>query len=119
MRCRRYPLRHDHLIAAVDDSLRRLGVDQLTLWQHHRPDPATGFDEIVQTLSEIYASGKVRMIGLSNVDPAQLRQAHGVLGDALASVQNQFSPKFRSSGYPAAHHQTDIVVHQWVIRDGD
>ena len=88
---------HDHLIAAVDDSLRRLGVDQITLWQHHRPDPAVGFDEIVETLKEIYASGKVRMIGLSNVDPAQIRLAHGVLGDALVSVQNQFSPAFRSS----------------------
>lgn len=88
---------HDHLIAAVDDSLRRLGVDQITLWQHHRPDPGVGFDEIIGTLAEIYSSGKVRMIGLSNVDPAQIRRAHGVLGDALVSVQNQFSPKFRSS----------------------
>lgn len=87
----------DHLLAAVDDSLLRLGVEQIALWQHHRPDPAVGFDEIVGTLGEIYASGKVRMIGLSNVDPAQIRQAHGVLGDALVSVQNQFSPKFRSS----------------------
>lgn len=88
---------HDHLISAVDDSLRRLGVDQITLWQHHRPDPAVGFGDILQTLAQIHASGKVRMIGLSNVDPAQIRQAHGVLGDALVSVQNQFSPKFRSS----------------------
>jgi len=88
---------HDHLIAAVNDSLRRLGVDQITLWQHHRPDPAVGFDQIIATLGDIQASGKVRMIGLSNVDPAQIRQAHGVLGDALVSVQNQFSPKFRSS----------------------
>jgi aryl-alcohol dehydrogenase-like predicted oxidoreductase len=88
---------HDHLIAAVDDSLRRLGVDQITLWQHHRPDPAVDFADTIATLREIHASGKVRMIGLSNVDPAQIRQAHGVLGDALVSVQNQFSPKFRSS----------------------
>jgi aryl-alcohol dehydrogenase-like predicted oxidoreductase len=88
---------HDHLVSAVDASLRRLGVDQITLWQHHRPDPAVDFEGIVHTLREIHASGKVRMIGLSNVDPAQIRQAHAVLGDALVSVQNQFSPKFRSS----------------------
>ena len=87
----------DHLIAAVDDSLRRLGVDQIALWQHHRPDPAVDFAEIVGTLAEIHATGKVGMIGLSNVDPAQIRLAHGVLGDTLVSVQNQFSPKFRSS----------------------
>ena len=88
---------HQHLLSAVDDSLGRLRVDQLTLWQHHRPDPAVPFDEIIGSLGEIYASGKVRMIGLSNVDPAQIRHAHGELGDALVSVQNQFSPKFRSS----------------------
>ena len=88
---------HDHLIAAVDDSLGRLGVEQLTLWQYHRPDPAVRFDEVIETLREIHGSGKVRMIGLSNVDPTQIRQAHAVLGDALVSVQNQFSPAFRSS----------------------
>ena len=87
----------DHLITAVDDSLRRLGVDQIALWQHHRPDPAVDFAEIVGTLAEIHATGKVGMIGLSNVDPTQIRLAHGVLGDTLVSVQNQFSPKFRSS----------------------
>ena len=87
----------DHLIAAVDASLGRLGLEQLTLWQHHRPDPAVDFEEILGTLKEIHASGKVRMVGLSNVDPDQIRQAHGILGDALVSVQNQFSPAFRSS----------------------
>ena len=87
----------DHLLSAVDDSLRRLGVDQITLWQHHRPDPAVDYADVITTLAEIHASGKVRMIGLSNASPAQIRQAHAVLGDALVSVQNQFSPKFRSS----------------------
>jgi aryl-alcohol dehydrogenase-like predicted oxidoreductase len=87
----------DHLLSAVDDSLRRLGVEQLTLWQHHRPDPKVDFEEVIDTLSEIYRSGKVRMIGLSNANPEQIRKAHKVLGDALVSVQNQFSPAFRSS----------------------
>jgi aryl-alcohol dehydrogenase-like predicted oxidoreductase len=87
----------EHLLSAVDDSLRRLGVEPIALWQHHRPDPKVDYDEIVDTLSEIYRSGKVRMIGLSNANPEQIRQAHKVLGDALVSVQNQFSPAFRSS----------------------
>ena len=87
----------DHLRAAVDASLRRLGVEQIALWQHHRPDPAVPYDEVIGTLEEIADSGKVRMVGLSNADPEQIRAAHGVLGDALVSVQNQFSPAFRSS----------------------
>jgi aryl-alcohol dehydrogenase-like predicted oxidoreductase len=86
-----------HLHRAVDASLSRLGVEQISLWQHHRPDPKVDYAETLGALSEIAASGKVRMIGLSNVDPDQIRAAHEMLGDSLVSVQNQFSPKFRSS----------------------
>lgn len=86
-----------HLHAAVDASLGRLGVDQIALWQHHRPDPAVPYDEVVGTLKEIADSGKVAGVGISNADPEQIRLAHSVLGDALVSVQNQFSPAFRSS----------------------
>lgn len=86
-----------HLKRAVDASLKRLGVEQIALWQHHRPDPDVPYDDVIGTLKEIADSGKVRMIGLSNADPDQIRAAHKVLGDSLASVQNQFSPAFRSS----------------------
>src|SRR3954465_1063285 len=82
---------------AVDDSLRRLGVEQLTLWQHHRPDPNVAYEEVMTTLNDIADSGKVRMIGFSNADEDQIRTAHKLLGDRLVSVQNQFSPRFRSS----------------------
>jgi aryl-alcohol dehydrogenase-like predicted oxidoreductase len=86
-----------HLRTAVDASLQRLGVEQIALWQHHRPDPDVDYEDVIATLAEIHASGKVRMVGLSNADPEQIRQAHAVLGPALVSVQNQFSPAFRSS----------------------
>jgi aryl-alcohol dehydrogenase-like predicted oxidoreductase len=86
-----------HLHEAVDASLQRIGVEQLSLWQHHRPDPKVPYDEVIGTLKEIADSGKVAHIGLSNADPDQIRAAHKVLGDSLVSVQNQFSPKFRSS----------------------
>ncbi|MGA8845591.1 MAG: aldo/keto reductase [Nocardioides sp.] len=86
-----------HLHAAVDASLERLGVDQIALWQHHRPDSKVPYAEVIGTLREIADSGKVARIGLSNADPQQIRDAHAVLGEALVSVQNQFSPAFRSS----------------------
>lgn len=86
-----------HLRSALDGSLQRLGVEQIALWQHHRPDPDVDYHEVIGTLKEIVDSGKVAMVGLSNADPDQIRAAHAVLGDALVSVQNQFSPKFRSS----------------------
>ncbi|WP_154794500.1 aldo/keto reductase [Occultella kanbiaonis] len=87
----------EHLHEAVDASLRRLGVDQLWLWQHHRPDETREYEETIGVLREIADSGKVRAVGLSNVNPQQIRAAHAVLGDHLVSVQNQFSPAFRSS----------------------
>ncbi len=87
----------DHLRSAVDASLGRLGVEQIALWQHHRPDPDVDYADVIAVLKEIHDSGKVARVGLSNADPDQIRMAHDVLGDALVSVQNQFSPKFRSS----------------------
>lgn len=87
----------EHLRAAVDASLRRLGVERIELWQHHRPDPEVPYEDVVGTLKEIHDSGKVARVGLSNADPDQIRLAHRVIGDGLVSVQNQFSPAFRSS----------------------
>ena len=87
----------EHLLRAVDASLTRLGVEQIALYQHHRPDPDVAYAEVLDTLEEIHASGKVEMIGLSNANPEQIRLGKQVLGDALVSVQNQFSPAFRSS----------------------
>jgi aryl-alcohol dehydrogenase-like predicted oxidoreductase len=85
------------LHAAVDASLTNLGVEQIDLYQHHRPDPKVPYADIIATMKEIYDSGKVRMVGLSNADPDQIRLARDILGDALVSVQNEFSPSFRSS----------------------
>ncbi|MFW5473864.1 aldo/keto reductase [Knoellia sp. CPCC 206450] len=87
----------EHLHRAVDASLQRLGVEQLALWQHHRPDPKVPYDDVIGTLKEVADGGKVAAVGLSNANPEQIRAAHTVLGDALVSVQNQFSPAFRSS----------------------
>ena len=55
------------------------------------------YAETVGGLKELYDEGLVRAVGLSNADPDQIREAHGILGDALLSVQNQLSPLFRSS----------------------
>jgi aryl-alcohol dehydrogenase-like predicted oxidoreductase len=87
----------EHLRRAVDDSLGRLGVDQIALWKHHRPDPEVDYADVIGTLGEVARSGKVARIGLSNADPDQIRAAHAELGGTLVSVQNQFSPAFRSS----------------------
>jgi aryl-alcohol dehydrogenase-like predicted oxidoreductase len=87
----------DYLHRACRASLQRLGVDSIGLYQHHRPDPQVDYAETIGALKELYDEGLVQAVGLSNANPDQIRQAHEVLGDALAGVQNQFSPVFRSS----------------------
>jgi aryl-alcohol dehydrogenase-like predicted oxidoreductase len=87
----------EHLRRACDASLKRLGVEAIGLYQHHRPDPAVPYAETIGALAELLDAGKIRMAGISNADPDQIREAQEVLGGRLASVQNQFSPAFRSS----------------------
>lgn len=86
-----------HLREAVEGSLKRLGVDAIGLYQFHRPDPKVPYEESVGTLRELLDEGKIRQAGISNANPEQIRQAYDILGGRLASVQNQFSPAFRSS----------------------
>ncbi|MFI9821399.1 aldo/keto reductase [Streptomyces sp. NPDC052013] len=86
-----------HLKAACEQSLRRLGVEAIGLYQFHRPDPRVPYAESVGALRELLDEGKIRMAGISNADPARIREANEILGGRLVSVQNQFSPAFRSS----------------------
>ena len=87
----------EYLLRACDESRRRLGVEQIGLYQLHRPDPKVPFDESVGALKQLHDEGRIRMAGISNVDVKQIETAHLILGSALVSVQNEFSPGFRSS----------------------
>jgi len=87
----------EYLRRACEESLRRLGVDQIDLYQHHRPDPAVPYEETMGGLRELLDDGLVAAAGISNADPTQIRLAHAILGEGLVAVQNQFSPAFRSS----------------------
>ena len=87
----------EYLKQACDASLKRLGVEAIGLYQFHRPDPKVDFAESVGALRDLLDAGKIRYAGISNADPAQIRLANEILGGRLASVQNQFSPDFRSS----------------------
>ncbi|MEU6488650.1 aldo/keto reductase [Streptomyces sp. NPDC046887] len=86
-----------YLREAVEGSLRRLGVEAIGLYQHHRPDPEVPYEETLGALKELYDAGKIRGAGISNADPEQIRLARDILGERLVAVQNQFSPAFRSS----------------------
>ncbi len=66
---------------AIDDSLRRLQVDHVDLYQMHRPDPSTPIDETLEVFDRLVSSGKVRAIGTSTFTAEQLDQLHTLAGD--------------------------------------
>ena len=86
-----------HLKKAARESRARLGVDAIGLYQFHRPDPGVSYEESIGAIRELLDEGVIRMAGISNVTVAQIALADHVLGGRLVSVQNQFSPAYRSS----------------------
>jgi len=92
-----------YLRQACEASLKRLGVEVIGLYQFHRPDPDTPWEESMAGLRHLYDAGLVRMLGVSNADIAQIDVARSILGDALVSVQNQFSLGWRFSADELAH----------------
>lgn len=79
----------DYIKSACDASLRRLGIDYIDLYQLHRADPQTPIEESVRALGELVTAGKVRTIGLSEVNGETLRRAHVV--HPITSVQSEYS----------------------------
>jgi pyridoxine 4-dehydrogenase len=87
--------RPEHLREACEGSLRRLRLDQIPLYQLHRPDPSVPYAESVGTLVQLKDEGKIRHIGISNVSEAQLQAAEQLT--AVVSVQNRYNAADRQS----------------------
>lgn len=87
--------RPEHLRAACEGSLRRLRIDQIPLYQFHRPDPRVPLEESVGALAALKDEGKIRHIGLSNVDEDDLHRAAGIT--PIVSVQNMYNVGNRRS----------------------
>ena len=76
-------------------SLRRLAIEQIALYQFHRPDPAVPFAESIGALVALRDEGKIRHIGLSNVTPSDLAAAQEQT--PIVSIQNRYNPSDRAS----------------------
>jgi pyridoxine 4-dehydrogenase len=87
--------RPEHLREACEGSLRRLRLDQIPLYQFHRPDPAVPLAESLGMLVQLKDEGKIRHIGISNVSGAQLRAAQQIT--PVLSVQNRYNAADRKS----------------------
>jgi aryl-alcohol dehydrogenase-like predicted oxidoreductase len=84
-----------HLREALSASLERLGLEQIELYQFHRPDPKVPFEDSVGALVELRQQGKIKHLGLSNVTTVQLKIALDMT--PIVSVQNNYSVLNRDS----------------------
>jgi len=74
---------------AIEGSLRRLQSDHIDLYYQHRVDPAVPIEDVIGTLSELIAEGKIRHIGLSEAGRETIRRAHAV--HPIAALQSEYS----------------------------
>src|SRR3954454_2566517 len=79
----------EHLTAACDASLRRLGVDQIDLYYLARVDPTTPIEESIGAMAELVEAGKIRYVGLCEVSAETLRRAHSV--HPITALQTEYS----------------------------
>jgi pyridoxine 4-dehydrogenase len=100
--------RPEHLRAACESSLKRLRLEQIPLYQFHKPDPNVPIAESIGTLADLKAEGKIRHIGISNADEEQFREAERVA--PIVSVQNRYNSKDRSSQSMVDLCETEGIV---------
>ena len=83
-----------YLIASLDQSLKRMGLEYVDIFYHHRIDPETPLEETMETLAQIVRSGKALYAGISNYDGEHMKQAEAILKDLHCPYiinQNRYS----------------------------
>ena len=87
--------RPEHLKQAVEGSLKRLRLERIDLYQLHTVDPKVSIEESLGALKQMQDTGKIRHIGLSNVDPEEIARARKIV--PIVSVQNRYNIEDRKS----------------------
>ncbi len=104
--------RPEHLREVCEGSLRRLRLEQIPLYQLHRPDPKVPLAESVGAIAELKDEGKIRHVGLSNVTEDQFREAERIV--PIVSIQNRFNVTDRQSeSIIDLCEQEDMVFLPW------
>jgi aryl-alcohol dehydrogenase-like predicted oxidoreductase len=88
-------LSRKHVLASIDASLERLGLDYVDLYQIHRWDPRTPIEETMDALHEVVKSGKARYIGASSMYAWQFAKAQSVAPTRFVSMQNHYNLVYR------------------------
>ena len=93
-----------YLVSSLDQSLRRLGLDYVDIFYHHRPDPDTPLEETMAALDAVVRAGKAQYVGISNYSGAQTERAAEILHEL---------------GTPLLIHQPSYsILNRWIERDG-
>jgi len=87
--------RPEHIREACEGSLRRLRLEQIPLYQFHRPDPRVPLADSIGTFAELKDEGKIRHVGVSNFTAEQVEEAQRII--PVVSVQNRYNVNDRSS----------------------
>jgi pyridoxine 4-dehydrogenase len=104
--------RPEHLREACEGSLRRLRLEQIPLWQFHRPDPKVPLAESIGAVAQLKDEGKIRHVGISNVTEEQYREAKRIV--PIVSIQNRFNVTDRDSqALIDLCEQEDMVFLPW------
>src|SRR5437763_9208816 len=110
--------RPEHLKQAVDGSLKRLRLERIDLYQLHTVDPKVPIEESVGALKQMQDAGKIRHVGLSNVDPNEIARAHKVA--PIVSVQNRYNIEDRNSENVLAYcEKENLGFLPWFPIGGD
>src|SRR5438067_8398934 len=110
--------RHEHLKQALDGSLKRLRLERIDLYQLHFVDPKVPIEESVGALKQMQDAGKIRHVGLSNVDPNEIARARKVV--PIVSVQNRYNIEDRNSENVLAYcEKENLGFLPWFPIGGD
>ena len=93
-----------YLVSSLDDSLKRLGLDYVDIFYHHRPDPDTPLEETMDALDQIVRSGKALYVGISNYKKDQAEKAYQIL-------KEQKTPFI-------IHQPSYSMLNRWIEEDG-
>ncbi|HEY2671871.1 MAG TPA: aldo/keto reductase [Rugosimonospora sp.] len=88
-------LSRKHILAGIDNSLRRLGTDYVDLYQIHRWDPNTPIEETMDALHDVVRAGKARYLGASSMFAWQFAKAQRVAKTPFVSMQNHYNLMYR------------------------
>jgi len=110
--------RPEHLKQALDASLKRLRLERIDLYQLHFVDPKVPIEESVGALKQMQDAGKIRHVGLSNVDPNEIARARKVV--PIVSVQNRYNIEDRNSENVLAYcEKENLGFLPWFPIGGD